>query len=341
MLLADKLSEFKSFADMLTALPTDEVCRDYYEILRWNGMPTCTKCGCMKHYRLTTKGEFKGWYKCKECKARYNVSLGTMFEGSHVGYRKWFIAIYIFQAHKKGVSAMQLSRDIGVSYRTAWFMEHRIRNSMFEDCNEPLDGNICLDEAYCGGRNKNRHRNKKFNYSEDRKFADKIPILGIMQQKEAYTVERQSKTNSNAVVHETIVTRPAKVRCFVVPDVMKTTLLPIIRNQIKEGSTITTDEWSAYKNLRDTYFHHVVEHRLEHYVDEEGFSSNAIEGFWTWLKRGYMGIYHKMTRKYMQAYADEFAFRYNFHRLKDRERFDITLQHTVGRRITYKQLVGK
>ncbi len=122
-------TSFKSFTDMLTALPDDMACRKYLEGILWNSIPTCPHCASQRSSMLTTKGVFKGLYKCGACRERYTVTIGTMFEGSHIPLRKWFIAIYIFSLHKKGISSYQLASDLGITQKSAWFMLGRLRNA--------------------------------------------------------------------------------------------------------------------------------------------------------------------------------------------------------------------
>ena len=122
---------FKSFSQMLEVLNSETACREFLENIRWNGEPVCPHCGSQnkEHYRLNVKGEFKGQYKCKDCRERFTVTVGTMFEGSHIPLRKWFIAIYIFSSHKKGISSHQLHRDLGITQKSAWFVLGRLRNT--------------------------------------------------------------------------------------------------------------------------------------------------------------------------------------------------------------------
>ena len=123
------IPQFTSMLQMTAALPNDKACREYLELRRWNGVPVCPHCGVSdeKHYKLNVKGEFKGMYKCKSCKERFTVTVGTIFEGSNIGLHTWFLALYMFSAHKKGISSHQLARDLGVTQKTAWFMLHRLR----------------------------------------------------------------------------------------------------------------------------------------------------------------------------------------------------------------------
>ncbi|MBL7691826.1 MAG: IS1595 family transposase [Flavipsychrobacter sp.] len=341
MRLANKLSDFKSLFDMLHALPDDTACREYLELIYWNNTPTCPHCQCQAHYILKTKGEFKGMYKCKGCKQRYNVAYGTMFEASHISYRKWLIAIYIVSAHKKGISSHQLSRDLSVTQRTAWFMLHRIRHSMGLEQQEQLEGTVQLDETFCGGKNKNRHWDKKVEHSQGRTFIDKTPVMGMLQQAETEIIERPHKVIPGKIVKEKVYRKTAVVKCKVVPNTQAATLQPIIKQHVAENSIIVSDEWVAYHGLNAAYDHRIIDHRAKQYVDAAGNTTNALEGFWTWIKRSQMGIHHIISRKHLQKYADENAFRYTTCRMKDKQRFDLTLQQANNPRITYKQLTGK
>lgn len=160
------LQNFTSLLQMTVALPNDTACREYLELLRWNGVPTCPHCGIVDsaHYKLKVKGEFKGLYKCCECKERFTVTIGTVFEGSNIGLQKWFMALYLFSAHKKGISSHQLARDLGVTQKTAWYMLHRLRETFIEKMPEPLGGEGVIVEAdttYIGGKTKNMHKSKR------------------------------------------------------------------------------------------------------------------------------------------------------------------------------------
>ncbi len=148
---------------MLEVLSDEDTCRKFLEQIRWNGEPVCPHCESKnkEHYELKQKGEFKGLRKCKDCRERFTVKVGTMFHGSPIPLRKWFIAIYIFSSHKKGISSLQLHRDLGVTQKTAWFMLNRIRNTFGCSPSEKLTGTTQADETFMGGKNKNRHADKK------------------------------------------------------------------------------------------------------------------------------------------------------------------------------------
>lgn len=310
------VAEFKTFYQMLEALPTDEACREYLETMLWNGEPVCPHCGSKRndHYEIKTKGVFKGQRKCKDCRERFTVTIGTMFEGTHVGLRKWFVAIYIFANHKKGVSSIQLGKDLGITQKSAWFMEHRIRHAFNKQSDVKFSGFIQVDETFMGGKNKNRHDDKKVKESQGRSTKDKTPVFGMV-------------TNGN------------RVHTVVVPDTKGTTLKPIIENLVKEGSLIVSDEWGAYNGLDKKFAHVVINHKNNEYV-RGGFHNNGIENFWSLLKRGVYGVYHQTSAKHLHRYCNEFSYRYNTRRLDDNQRFDISLKN-ASNKITYKELIAK
>lgn len=307
--------EFKTFAQMLQALPDETSCRNYLEMIRWNGKPICPHCGSENkdHYKLKVSGHFKGLYKCKDCRERFTVTVGTMFEGSHAPLRKWFIAMYIFNSHKKGISSIQLGKDLGLTQKTAWFMLHRIRNVFNQGTQEKIAGVVQADESFFGGKNKNRHFNKKVKENQGRSVKDKTPVFGMVE---------------NGNVHTTVI-----------PDTKASTIKPIINALVEKGSILITDEWKAYAGLKKNYDHVVINHKSNEYT-KDGFHTNSIEGFWSLLKRGIYGIYHQASPKHLHRYCDEFAHRYNSRKLKDNDRFDISLAN-IDRRITYKELIGK
>lgn len=180
---------------MLTALPTDTACREYLEMKRWKGTPVCPNCGAAdtNHYKLNVKGEFKGMYKCRSCKDRFTVILGTMFEGSPIPLRKWFIATFLFSAHKKGVSSHQLSRDLDVTQKTAWFMLHRLRLAFTDTTNEPLGGDgviVETDATVVGGKTKTMSNKKRKSMKGDRSaaMANKTVVTAYVERGGSYTL---------------------------------------------------------------------------------------------------------------------------------------------------------
>lgn len=285
----------RSLIELLKTLHDKTACREYLEELRWQGIPECPHCKSKspKHYKLKNKGEFNGLYKCKECKKRFTVTVGTMFENSNVPLDKWFYAIYIFLSHKKGISSIQLAKDIGVTQKTAWFMLTKIRLNLNETekfLNNKLDGEVQIDETYIGGKPKGR-----IWQNQGRSLKQKIPVVGLLTKDCAYAV--------------------------VTPNASSKTLKTIIYGLIQPGSTIITDGWKGYYGISPEYNHQVVEHKKGSYVNKEGFHTNSIEGFWSQLKRGIRSIYHVVSRKYLQFYCYEFSYRYNTRYMSDMKRF--------------------
>lgn len=312
----ENITIFKSLVDMLQMLPNDGVCRIYLEKIRWNGEPICPHCGVksVTHYKLKTKGEFKGLYKCQDCRKRFTVTAKSMFEGSHIGLRKWFIAMYIFSSHKKGISSHQLGRDLGITQKSAWFMLGRIRLVFEDDENaKPKFGVMSADETFVGGKNKNRHLDKKVEQSQGRSYKDKTPVFGVMNY-------------------------GGEIRTRVVPNTQADTLKPIIKEMVTEGSILITDEWKGYSNLSTDYKHIVVKHNEGNYASG-AFSSNNVENFWSHLKRGIYGIYHQVSAEHLHRYCSEFEFRFNSRKMNCFERFDMVLQKSENKRLKYKDLI--
>lgn len=294
----------KSFIDLFNSLHDETSCREFLEYQRWHGEPICPHCHrqSKEHYRLKRQG----LYKCKSCRKTFSVTVGTMFEGSHVPLMKWFYAIYIFLSHKKGISSTQLAKDIGVTQKTAWFILERIRHELHGKFIATFNDMTQVDETYVGGKNKGRVKN-----AQGRSLKQKVPVVGLLSD--------------------------GKVQTFVTPNTSGKILKAIIYKLVKEGTTIISDGWKGYVGLSAKYEHKVVDHGTGEYV-KDGFHTNSIEGFWSHLKRGIMGIYHKVSKKHLFRYCDEFAFRYNTRNFSDVERFSLFVMSTY-KRIRYHDLI--
>ncbi|MDM1046469.1 IS1595 family transposase [Myroides sp. 1354] len=306
---------FKSLINLMETLQTENDCREYLENLRWNNEPICPHCGSVSenHYRLRAKGIFNGMYKCKHCRNRFTVTIGTMFEGSHIKLKKWFLAIYLFASHKKGISSVQLSKDINVTQKTAWFMLSRIRHNFRDKSEVVFEGITQVDETYIGGKNKNRSKNKKIDNTQGRSLKSKIPVFGLISNGYVYTK--------------------------VIPDTKGKTLKGIIDDLVVKGSIIVSDGWKGYKGLSKEYIHKIIEHNKGIYVKDQ-FHTNSIEGFWSQLKRGIIGIYHITSPKHLSKYCNEFTFRFNTRKLTDGERFNLALI-SADDKLEYKELIDK
>jgi len=307
---APKMNTFKTLPQLLDYFKDEQTCREYLEQQRWNGEPVCPFCNTKNPYR-TNRG-----FKCrnKECYKKFTVTVGTIYENSKVPLRTWFAAVYLCTSSKKGISSLQLHRQLGVTQKTAWFILHRIREMLRAKAPHMLKDVVEIDETLVGGKNKNRHADKKVKGSQGRSAKDKTPVLGAVQ-------------------------RGGKLVAVAVPDTQAETLKPIIKKWVEDGSIMVTDEYRSYNELKRDYLHVTVNHSEEEYV-RGAFHTNTIEGFWSLFKRGIFGIYHNVSPKHLQRYVTEFESRYNSREIKDNERFELSVQNSTGR-LKYKQLISK
>ena len=299
--------DFNSILELIQTFKDEQTCIEYLEALRWGGIVVSPFDETSTVYKC--KGNK---YRCRKTGKYFNVKTNTLFDNTKIPLQKWFIAIWLVTSHKKGISSLQLSRDIDVTQKTAWFMLQRIRKCFGIENDNDLDNMVEADETYVGGKNKNRHADKKVKKSQGRSVKDKTPILGI--------VERQGKLNARTV-----------------DNVQAETLTSEIIKNVKETANLFTDEWFGYKDISKIYDHSIVKHNSKEYVNGKIYT-NTIEGFWSLLKRGIIGIYHSLSKKHLQVYVDEFVFRYNTRKFGENDRFDLLLSN-MGVRTTYKGLI--
>lgn len=315
MLSVNKIVNFKSFTDMLKVLPTDEACREYLEQTLWNGTPTCPHCGSQHSYILTTKGRAEGLYKCKDCQKRYTVTVGTMFHGSHIPLRKWFIAIYIFSMHKKGISSHQLASDLGITQKSAWYMLGRIRYAFKGNTLEMKEGAVVeMDATYVGGKLKNKHswERKEITDKLGRGATNKTAVLGVLE-------------------------RDGNVHTAVVKSENAEDIMPVVSSTVYPDNTIVTDAHTGYSSLDKACTHVVVNHQKGEYIKGQ-FHTNNIEGFWSQMKRGIYGIYHHVSPKHLHRYAAEFSYRYNVRKQSVDQKFNFSIMHSE--RLRYADLIA-
>jgi transposase-like protein len=309
-------------ADLTAKIFTDETAaRAHFESLRWPDGPVCPHCGVLDEAtELKGKSTRPGLYKCNACQKPFTATIGTLYERSHIPLHKWLLATHLVAASKKGMSAHQIWRMLGFgSYRTAWFMAHRIREGMrelFPEAKGPLGGEgktVEMDETYVGGREKNKHRKKRKHRGT-------------------------GGTGKEAVY--SLVERGGHVRSHHVPVVSTENLRPIIEAQIDGATVVYTDEGPTSKRL-GRYFekNDSVNHSLGEYVRGD-VHTNTIEGYFSILKRGIIGTYHHVSQKHLKRYLAEFDYRYNYRTalgFKDGERATLAVKGIEGKRLTYRQ----
>lgn len=297
-------NDFKSILELIKTFPDEQSCIDHLTEMRWNGNVISPFDETSKVYNC--KGNR---YKCKETGKYFNVKTNTIFDNTKMPLQKWFLAIWLVTGHKKGISSLQLGRDLDITQKSAWFMLQRIRQCFGMDEEIQLDNEVEADETFVGGKDKNRHANKK---TQGR--GDKSPVLGMVE-------------------------RGGKLRAVKVPNTTTETLSTEIIKGIKEGAILYTDEFSSYKSLKRIYDHQFVKHSKSEYVKGR-IHTNTIEGFWSILKRGIIGVYHFTSKKHLQLYIDEFVFRYNSRKSTEANRFNLLLTN-ITNRITYKELIDE
>lgn len=330
-------TNFKNLIQLLDFFKDEATCVNYLASSRWGNEPACPHCGNVGAY-VTNRG-----YKCKakECHKKFTVTTGTVFENTKIELRYWFAAIYLATAHKKGISSLQLSRDLNITQKTAWFLLHRIRLMLTNNAPQMLEGGVEVDETFVGGKNKNRHANKKIEGSQGRSAADKTPVVGIAQKSEFTIVERPHKVIAGKTVKERVYTKHSTVTLEVVKNTEAATLHPIMFKNVKADSKIVTDAYRSYNGLSANYDHVSIKHTDGNYITVGDDHTNTIEGFWSLLKRGIIGIYHQVSPKHLHRYCHEFGYRYNTRVVKDVIRFEDSIKNINGKRLTYKQLIAE
>jgi transposase-like protein len=281
--------------------PTQQDCIKHLELVRWNNEPTCPYCNSKNQSPLPKENR----YHCNTCNTSFSVTVGTIFHKTKIDLQKWFLAISLVLNAKKGYSARQLGRDLNVTKDTAWRIFMQIRKSLVEQ-KELMTGIVEADETYIGGKNKNRHADKKTKGGQGRGGEDKTPVIGLLQ-------------------------RDGKVIAKKAKDTSGKTLKGFINDNVEQGSTLSTDEWTGYRGLSAKFNHLIVAHGKGQYVSGQAHT-NTLEGFWSLFKRGIVGQYHQVSEKYLDKYVDEFCFRYNNRKTDSVVVFNMVLSKSLNLR---------
>ena len=313
-MIGNLMGENNMNADLITlsaCFHDEEKATETLESIRWPNGPVCPHCGHEKAYHLKrkegtkTRSNRKLW-KCASCRKQFSVRVGTIFEDSHIPLHKWLAAFYLMCSSKKGISAKQLQRSISVTYKTAWFLAHRIRHAMSKSpLADKLKGIVEVDETYIGGKGHGKR---------GRGAVKKTPVVSLIQ-------------------------RNGMARSFRVDNVKGATLKGLIRREVEGEAVIMTDAFPSYRGLdKEFAAHGVVDHDQE-YV-RGVIHTNFAESYFSLLKRGIVGAFHHISRQHMDLYLNEFDFRWNTRGLDDGRRFTLALRNSVGKRLTYAMPVG-
>jgi transposase-like protein len=291
--------DFNSLIEVMQEFSSEEKCIAHLEELYWEGVPVSPFAPEAKVYRSKNGKQ----YICGVTKKKFTVLNGTMFHGTHIPLVKWFCAVYLVISHKKGISSAQLARDLGgISQKSAWLMLMKIRAALGIENNNDLEGTVEADESFYGGKNKNRHADKKVKNSQGRSFKDKTPIVGLIE-------------------------RGGKMTAVVVKDTKRETIQPIIKRFVAKGSTLISDDWMGYDGINSHVNHYSIKHSDKGYKHDFGkeIHTNNIEGAWKIMKNSLRDMYNSVSRKHLQQYVDEFVFRYNTRKIQSGERFNYLL----------------
>lgn len=305
-------------AEIPAACGHEPAAVEFFEKHRWGDSPACPCCGSVEVYQMRDRktGERQKNYRwrCRDCGKQYTVRTGTVMEESRIPLHNWAYAYWRACTSKKGVSALEIKRHTGLSYKSALFLMHRIRFAMAPTGNGPkLDGIVEVDETYVGGKPRHHTPHKAEGRKPVQRFKSKSAVVAA--------VSRES----------------GQVRARVLPAVTVQNLRPMLAAHIEKSARLMTDEASVYPKVAPEYAgHDVVCHKRREYV-RGGITTNTIEGFFSLLKRGVYGTYHNISKEHLQRYVDEFEFRYNTRKLEDGERTVAAIKGSEGKRLMYRE----
>jgi len=303
--------DFKTLTEFADYYSSEEICREEFAKIRFANGEYCPHCKHATIYKFSNGKR----YRCAKCKEDFTIKTKSVFGESKIPLRKWFMAIYLLTTSGKGISSVQLAKQVGVTQRTGWFIDHRIRSAMSQNSGQ-LFGTIEADETFIGGLSKNMHKSKRLAAIKGTGGMGKTPIFGMKS-------------------------RDGEVRAKVVSSVGKLDLHREIKSNVAQGATLYTDGWVAYRGLKAMFNHSTVDHMAKEYVNGD-CHTNGIESFWALFKRGYHGVYHHMSRKHMHRYVDEYTFRFNRRASEMHSVFSDTINRIAeSKTLPYKTLIQK
>ncbi|MGA3054354.1 MAG: IS1595 family transposase [Candidatus Korobacteraceae bacterium] len=305
-------SEPKTLQEAILYFAAPANCRAYLVARRWPDGVTCPRCGSKNVLFLE---KYNRWH-CREKHdaPQFTLKTGTIMEDSPIGLDKWMTAMWQIVNCKNGISSYEIHRALGITQKTAWFLDHRIRLALMSGSFEKLTGHVEADETFIGGKARNMHVSKRQRRITGTGGKDKTAVMGILE-------------------------RGGKVRATVIPNRKKTALQAEVKKHVEAGSALYTDALLSYDGLAGDYAHQVVDHAVQ-YVDGL-VHTNGLENFWSLLKRGINGTYVSVEPFHLFRYLDEQAYRYNNRKLTDGERFSAAVKGIVGKRLTFDELTGK
>ncbi len=304
------IKQFNSLVDLMMAFPNEQAAIDHFRAIRWRDGAFCPHCNSEKVYHFSDGKS----HKCGDCRKRFSIKVGTIFEDSKIPLVKWFMAIWTLTSHRNGIASTQLARDILVTQKTAWFMLHRLRSAaQTKSFNKTLSGTVEADGPYAGGKEENKHERKKLHAL--RGEVRKSPVLGIKQ-------------------------RNGEVRSGKSDGLTGSTAKDMIRKNVEAGVALITDEAPVYRCIEGGFGQFTVNHSTKEYVRDRFFHKNSIESAWALLKRQFIGICHHVSPKHLQRYLDEVRFYQNRCDVGEGFRVNQLLAATNGKQLCYKELIA-